>query len=172
MASSTARRLCPHAVFLPGDHELYASVSRDVHEVFHSVTPLVEPLALDEAFLDVTGSLRLFGTAVDVGHHIRNRIHEELQLRCSVGVATTKFIAKLASKAAKPIADSRGVREGVGVLEVAAGRELEFLHPLPVKALWGVGPATLEKLQGLGIHVTMEANADGFNAPQANGGEE
>jgi DNA polymerase-4 len=159
MASSTARRLCPHAVFLPGDHELYASVSRDVHAIFHDVTPLVEPLALDEAFLDVSGSLRLLGSAVDVGHHIRNRVERELELRCSVGVASSKFIAKLASKAAKPIADARGVRDGVGVLEVVAGRELDFLHPLPVKALWGVGPATLEKLEGLGIHTVADLAA-------------
>ena len=156
MPSSTARRLCPHAVFLPGDHELYAEVSTQVHEVFRSVTPVIEPLALDEAFLDVTGSVRLFGDGVAIGRLLRARIAEELALGCSVGVAPNKFLAKLASKAAKPKARPDGISPGVGVLEVRPGEELGFLHPLPVEALWGVGPATFEKLNRLGVRTVRD----------------
>ena len=151
MPGAIARRLCPNAVFLPGDHELYSQVSREVQEIFHEATPIVEPLALDEAFLDVTGSLRLLGEGVVIGRHLRGRILAELDLSCSVGVAPNKFLAKLASVAAKPRALASGVEAGVGVFEVARGHELEFLHPLPVQRLWGVGPATLERLQRLGV---------------------
>jgi len=151
MASSLARRQCPDLVFLPGDHELYAEVSGQVHEIFHEVTPLVEPLALDEAFLDVTGSLRLFGDAVAIGHRIRDTVRERLDLVCSVGVAPNKFLAKLASVAAKPKVKGGVVTAGAGVVEVRPGEEIAFLHPLPVEALWGVGPATLEKLRRVGI---------------------
>ena len=151
MPSAVARRRCPHAVFLPGDHELYARVSAEVHEVFGQFTPLVEGLALDEAFLDLTGGRRLFGSGAAAGHAIRAAIAERLELSCSVGVASNKFLAKLASKAAKPVASAAGVRPGPGVVEVEPGSELAFLHPLPVKALWGVGPATFERLQRLGV---------------------
>jgi len=151
MPSSTARRKCPHAVFLPGDHALYAEVSAQVHEIFHAVTPLVEPLALDEAFLDVTGSLRLFGSAQAIADQIRTRVADELDLVCSVGGGPSKFIAKLASKRAKPRITDRGVEPGAGVMLVSPGRELQFLHPLPVQSLWGVGPATLERLRRFGI---------------------
>ena len=159
MPSSTARRMCPDAVFLPGDHDLYATVSTQVHEVFRSVTPMVEPLALDEAFLDVSGALRLLGSGVEIAQQIRRSIASELDLQCSVGVAPNKFIAKLASKAAKPIAGPQGVRPGPGVVEVRPGEELSFLHPLPVKALWGVGPATLERLERLGIRTVADLAA-------------
>jgi DNA polymerase-4 len=151
MPSTTARRRCPDAVFLPGDHELYAQVSAQVHEIFHSVTPFVEPLALDEAFLDVTGSLRLFGSAGAIAEQIRGRVADELDLVCSVGGGPSKFIAKLASKRAKPRITDRGVEPGAGVVLVSPGHELEFLHPLPVQSLWGVGPATLERLGRFGI---------------------
>jgi DNA polymerase-4 len=155
MPSSTARRKCPHAVFLPGDHELYAKVSTEVHEIFHSVTPLVEPLALDEAFLDVTGSLGLFGeratAARTIADHVRGRVADELGLACSVGGAPSKFLAKLASKRAKPRVTDRGVEPGPGVVLVPPGGELDFLHPLPVQSLWGVGPTTFERLQRFGI---------------------
>ncbi len=156
MPSSRARRMCPNVVFLPGDHELYAQVSAEVHEVFQSVTPFVEPLALDEAFLDVTGALRLFGSGADIAHHVRAQVWERLELRCSVGVAPSKFLAKLASVAAKPKATPAGVVEGRGVWEVRPGEELAFLHPLPVRALWGVGPATLERLARLGVHTVRD----------------
>jgi DNA polymerase-4 len=151
LPSSMARRLCPAAVFLPGDHQLYAKVSEEVNRIFLDVTPLVEPLSLDEAFLDVTGALRLLGDGVTIAAGIRARIADELQLTCSVGVAPSKFLAKLASQAAKPTATPDGVRAGAGIVRIAPGDELAFLHPLPVQALWGVGPATLERMTRLGV---------------------
>jgi DNA polymerase-4 len=156
LPSTTAKRLCPHAVFLPGDHALYASVSADVSRIFTSITPLVEPLSLDEAFLDVSGGLRLHGPGAVIAQTIRDRVWDELQLRCSVGVAPNKFLAKLASVAAKPVATPDGVRDGRGFVEVLPGQELAFLHPLPVQALWGVGPATLQRLQSLGVHTVAD----------------
>lgn len=159
MPSSRARRLCPQAVFLPGDHALYAEVSRDVHRIFEDVTPLVEPIALDEAFLDVTGARSLFGDGETIGRHIRHRVRDELELDCSVGVATSKFVSKLASKAAKPRVAATGVSPGVGVLVVEAGREKEFVAALPVSALWGVGPATLAKLERLAVRTVADLAA-------------
>ena len=164
MPSSTARRLCPNAVFLPGNHDLYAQVSRQVHEIFREATPFIEPLSLDEAFLDVTGALRLLGDGVTIGRHIRERVASALGLSCSVGVAPNKFLAKLASVAAKPRVTPDRVLPGFGVFEVLPGREIEFLHPLPVQALWGVGPATLERLQRLGVKTVGDLNALGESA--------
>jgi len=161
MPGAIAKRLCPDAIFLSGDHELYSSVSREVHEIFNEATPVVEGLALDEAFLDVTGSLRLLGEGAAIGQHLRDRIKESLDLSCSVGVAPNKFLAKLASVAAKPRALPTGVEPGVGVFEVRPGEELAFLHPLPVQKLWGVGPATLERLQRLGVHTVGDLAALG-----------
>lgn len=151
LPSAVARRRCPHAVFLPGDHELYAEVSRQVHEIFGRYTPLIEPLALDEAFLDVSGATRLFGEGVTIASRIREDVRTELDLTCSVGVAPNKFLAKLASVEAKPRALPDRIEPGRGVVEVRPGDELAFLHPLPVKRLWGVGPKTLEKLERLGV---------------------
>lgn len=151
MPSTRARRLCPHAIFLPGDHARYGEVSAQVHEIFESFTPWVEPIALDEAFLDVTGAQRLFGSGHQIADTIRARIADELHLSCSVGVAPTKFVSKLASKAAKPKATPAGVVAGAGVVEVTSDGVLAFLHPQPVQALWGVGPKTLERLQRLGV---------------------
>lgn len=156
LPSAVARRRCPHAVFLPGDHALYGQVSEQVHEVFHRYTPLVEGLALDEAFLDVTGATRLFGEGVEIAQRIRDDIADELGLSCSVGVAPNKFLAKLASVEAKPKALPDRIVPGRGVVEVAPGRELAFLHPLPVKRLWGVGPVTLERLERLGIRTVRD----------------
>jgi DNA polymerase-4 len=159
MPSVTARRRCPDAVLLPGDHDLYAQVSREVHEIFHRVTPLVEPLALDEAFLDVTGSIRLFGSAQAIAERVRAEIADELALACSVGGASSKFVAKLASKAAKPRVTPDAVLPGAGVLLIEPGKELDFLHPLPVSALWGVGPATLERLERFGVRTVADLAA-------------
>jgi DNA polymerase IV len=138
-------------VFLPGDHALYGEVSSEVHAIFERYTPLVEPLALDEAFLDVSGATRLFGDGTLIAARIRTDVRDELELGCSVGVAPNKFLAKLASVAAKPRATPARVIHGRGVVEVEPGRELEFLHPLPVARLWGVGPVTFARLERLGI---------------------
>ena len=151
MPSAVAKRRCPHAVFLPGDHGLYGEVSVQVREILDRYTPLVEPLSLDEAFLDVTGSVRLFGPAPEIAASIRGAVADELALGCSVGVAPNKFLAKLASVEAKPRATPAGVESGPGVVVVTAGDEQLFLDPLPVQRLWGVGPVTLDKLHRIGI---------------------
>jgi DNA polymerase-4 len=141
MPTSQARRLCPGAIFLPPDMAEYAEASRAVMAIFHDVTPMVEPLSVDEAFLDVAGAVRLFGQPTRIAEHIRARVRAELELTCSVGVATTKFVAKLASTRAKPD----------GLLVVSEAGCLEFLHPLPVEALWGVGDRGAQVLHRLGL---------------------
>jgi DNA polymerase IV len=151
MPSVRAQRACPQAIVLRGDHALYAEVSKEVHAIFNDVTPYVEPLALDEAFLDVTGARRLLGDGRAIGTAIRKRVADELNLSCSVGVAPIKMVAKMASEAAKPKATNGGVKPGKGVVVVEPDGVLAFLHPHPVQALWGVGPKTLERLQRLGI---------------------
>jgi DNA polymerase-4 len=151
MPSGQARRLCPHATFVAGRYDRYAEVSRAIHEIFGRYTPLVEGIALDEAFLDVSGARRLFGPAPTIAARIRRDVLEEVRLACSVGVAATKFVAKLASEAAKPRAALAGTIPGSGVVVVRPGAELAFLHPLPIEALWGVGPATAVRLRRLGV---------------------
>jgi DNA polymerase IV len=151
MPSVRAQRLCPNAVVLQGDMALYVEVSALVQAIFARFTPTVEPISLDEAFLDVTGSRRLFGSGEAIGRAIRQAVADELSLSCSVGVAPSKMVAKMASEAAKPKATAKGVRPGLGVVVVPADEVLSFLHRHPVQALWGVGPKTLERLQRLGI---------------------
>jgi DNA polymerase-4 len=141
MPMAIARRRCPDAVFLPVRHEVYERFSREVMDVLASITPLVEQLSIDEAFLDVHGVRRLHGDAVSVATVVRRRVKDEVGLAASVGAASTKFLAKIASDLAKPD----------GLLVVAEGHERELLHPLPVQRLWGVGPKTLARLERLGV---------------------
>lgn len=136
-----ARRLCPQAVVLQPDYDTFTTVSASVMEVFRQVTPLVQTLSLDEAFLDVRGARRRLGTSVQIAEQIRSRVHDEQGITCSVGVAATIGMAKLASRRAKPD----------GVVVVLPERLTSFLHPLDVGELWGVGEKTRAMLHRLGL---------------------
>jgi DNA polymerase-4 len=146
MPVTRAKRLCPQAVFIPPRHEIYAEVSREVMAIFRSVTPAVEPLALDEAFLDVSGALRRLGSSSAIAKRIRAEVLEQQGITCSVGIASRKFIAKIASARCKPD----------GLLVVPAAQVLEFLHPLPADVLWGVGEKTGETLARMGLRTVGE----------------
>jgi DNA polymerase IV len=159
MPSMRARQLCPDAVFLPGRHSRYAEVSAQLQKILRDVTPVVEPIGLDEAFMDVAGALRLFGTPERIAHGVRERVRGELHLGCAVGIGRSKMIAKLASRAAKPRASRAGLDPGPGVVLVAAPQELAFLHQHDVEALWGVGPATAKRLHDLGVRTVGELAA-------------
>jgi DNA polymerase-4 len=136
-----AGRLCPHGIFLPVDGTKYMAVSRDVMAVLRRFTPLVEPISIDEAFLDVTGSRALFGDGTSIGRRIKAAVHDEIGLTISVGVATTKLVAKVASDLHKP----------EGLVVVAPGEEAAFLAPLPINRLWGVGAKSAVALAEYGV---------------------
>ncbi|HET6483942.1 MAG TPA: DNA polymerase IV [Actinoplanes sp.] len=146
MPTARARALCPRAIFLPVDGPAVSAASQAVMAIFRDVTPLVEPLSSDEAFLDVAGARRLLGRPTEIARLIRRRMIEEQQLTCSVGVAPTKFVAKLGSTRAKPD----------GLVVVPATMVLDFLHPLPIDALWGVGERAAESLRRLGLTTVGE----------------
>jgi DNA polymerase IV len=141
MPATQARRLCPQAIFIPPRRGVYSAVSKEVMAVFRSITPLVEPLSLDEAFLDVAGAVRRLGRPAGIGAMIRRQIVQEQGVTCSVGVAPSKFVAKIASARCKPD----------GLLVIPRDGVLGFLHPLPVSALWGVGERTGQILARLGL---------------------
>lgn len=151
MPSAQAQRLCPHAVFLPGSYDTYREVSDRVMSLFHEITPLVEPLSLDEAFLDVTGVQRLHGDPMAIAKRLRKKIWDQESLSCSIGIAPNKFLAKLGSVEGKPKISKQGPVYGPGVFSIRPGEELAYLHPLPVRALWGVGKATGSRLASMGI---------------------
>jgi DNA polymerase-4 len=142
MPVGRAQRMAPHAIFVAPEHHRYAEISERVMAIFATFTPKVEPISLDEAFLDVTGAQRLLGDGRKIAEDIRARVFQEEGITCSVGIAQSKFIAKLASQHCKPN----------GLLEIRQERILDFLHPLPVAAMWGVGPKTGEALAKLGLH--------------------
>ena len=141
MPTVRARALCPDAVIVPGDMAKYRRVSAQIRAVFDSVSPLVEPLSLDEAFIDVTASVRLLGTPLAIGRLVKDRVRAATDLAVSVGIGPGKMVAKIASDLSKPD----------GLLEVPAGDVQAFLHPLPVGRLWGVGPVTEAALRSAGI---------------------
>ncbi len=159
MPSSRARRLCPDVVFIEGDHALYGEVSQNVMSIMRGFTPLLEPLSLDEAFLDVRGALHGVIRPEEIAARIRRRILDDESLTCSVGVASNKFLAKLATERAKPRATPTGPEFGSGVFVVAVGGELEFLRPMAVRELWGVGPATGARLSRMGIETVGDLAA-------------
>ena len=146
MPTSRARRLCPDAVFLEPHHRDYGRISQNIMAIFGSITPAVEPLSLDEAFLDISGARRRLGSPTEIGELIRTRVHDEQGITCSVGVASSKFVAKLASGLCKPD----------GLLVVPADGVIDFLHPLQIGALWGVGDKTEETLHRLGLRTVAD----------------
>ncbi|MGP0221625.1 DNA polymerase IV [Paenarthrobacter sp. NCHU4564] len=149
MPMSIAMRRCPSAVIINPRHKLYYEVSAQIMEIFSSITDLVEPLSVDEAFLDVGGAIRRLGPPLDIGHLIRRTVWKELGITASVGVAATKFVAKIASTRCKPD----------GILMIDADDTVPYLHSLPVNALWGVGGKTAEVLARLGIRTVADVAA-------------
>ena len=146
MGGRQALQLCPHAIVVAPRMSAYSDASAAVFEVFHDTTPLVEPLSVDEAFLDVSGLARVSGTPVQIGARLREQVRDRVGLPITVGIARTKFLAKVASQEGKPD----------GLLLVPPDRELAFLHPLPVRRLWGVGAKTADKLHAHGIHTVAD----------------
>jgi DNA polymerase IV len=156
MPSVQARRRCPHAVFVSGRYRRYAEMSERLHDVLHRFSPAVEGIGLDEAFVDVSGVTRLMGSPPVLARRLRQEVCAVLELDCAVGVARTKLLAKLASRAAKPVPSLEGPQPGPGVVVVLPSAELAFLHPLPVRALWGVGPATAARLETMGVSTVAD----------------
>ncbi len=154
MPMSIALQRCPNAVVLRGDYASYSKYSKQVMAIFEQITPLVEPLSIDEAFLDVSGARRLHGSPAEIAWTIRERVRAETGLSCSIGVAATKYVAKVASSRAKPD----------GMLVVPAAQTIEFLHPLPVSALWGVGRVTEESLTRVGLRTIGDVAAMPYDA--------
>ena len=146
MPMARAQRLCPHAVIIEPDHRRYAAISEAVMATFRETTELVEPLSLDEAFLDISGAVRRLGSPTAIAERLRDTIADEQGITCSVGVAATKFVAKLASSLAKPD----------GLLVVPEDETVAFLHQLPVGAMWGVGDRTEEHLHRLGLRTMAD----------------
>lgn len=146
MGGAQARRMCPHAVVVPPRMRAYMLASDAVFEVFRDTTPLVEPISVDEAFLDVSGLRRVSGPPVQIAAQLRVDVRDRVGLPITVGIARTKFLAKVASREAKPD----------GLLLVPPEQELAFLHPLPIRRLWGVGAKTAEKLHAHGIETVAD----------------
>lgn len=146
MPTAHAKRRCPHGIFLPVRMEKYQEVSQQIRRVFEQFTPLVEPLSLDEAFMDVTGSLRLFGSPREIAQKIKQQVKEQTDLIVSTGIAPNKFLAKLASDLSKPD----------GLLEITEAEKLEFLGKLEVNRLWGVGKKTAKVLEEFGIRTVEQ----------------
>lgn len=142
MASQKAKRLCPQLIFVPGRMEVYKAVSRQIHEIFHEYTDIIEPLSLDEAFLDVTKNKKQIPLAVDVAKEIKQRVRKELNLVASAGVSYNKFLAKIASDYRKPD----------GLCTIHPDQAFGFIGQLPIESFWGVGPVTAKKMHLLGIH--------------------
>src|SRR5256886_9152746 len=149
MGGGQARALCPWVIAVEPRMHAYADASKEVFEVYADATALVDPLSIDEAFLEVGGLRRVSGTPVEIAARLRDNVRERVGLPITVGVARTKFLAKVASGVAKPD----------GLLVVAPDEELSFLHPLPVERLWGVGPVTARKLHARGIALVGEVAA-------------
>ena len=156
MPSRRARRLCKDLVFISGDYEFYVEISGRIMNILRRFTPLVEPLSLDEAFLDVRGVRRVHGEPEFIARKIRDSIYEEEGLRCSVGASVNKFLAKLSSENAKPKVGAKGPIYGEGIFLLDEDEIEMFLDPLPVNAMWGVGPKTHKKLNALGIETIGE----------------
>ena len=154
MSGGTARRLCPNLIEVPARFDAYTEASRRVFDIFRDTSPVVEPMSIDEAFIDVAGLWRLVGSPTTIATELRRRVDDEVGLPISVGVARTKFLAKVASAVSKPN----------GLLVVEPDGELDFLHPLPVQRLWGCGAVTAAKLHDRGLHTVADVAATPLEA--------
>lgn len=149
MSSAKAKRLCPSLIFVRGRIEVYKEVSRQIHEIFHEYTDIIEPISLDEAFLDVTENKPGIELAVDIAREIKQKIRERLQLVASAGVSYNKFLAKIASDYRKPD----------GLCTIHPAQALDFIAGLPIESFWGVGPVTAKRMHALGIHNGLQLRA-------------